>query len=414
MLIVSSLRNFNFRLWLSGIFLSAIGTWAQNIAQDWLVLTQFTKHSATVVGIVTALQVAPHVLLLPFTGLAADYLDQRKLLVATQGTLAILAFGQGFLYFTGHLELGHLYLFALIGGVATAFDTPCRQSFAYSIVGPDHLQNATALNSTVMALARIVGPGLAGLLLATAGAGWAFLFNAASFSAVLASIFFLRGSELFCTSRPAEAAPRLRDMFAYAWRDANIRAIMMALLLIGTFSMNFPIFISAMAVGPFQADAAAFGFLSSALAAGSLCGALIAASHRRTSMHLLAGSTALFSAGCAAAALAPTYVLFAGALVVMGIATLTFQTTTNILLQHRASAAMRGRMLALRLALILGGLPLGAPLTGWVADRFGPRWTLGVASLAAAAALLLIVAQLKRNCPRPANQVWHQNSGSAE
>src|SRR5580704_6039366 len=191
-----SLNGRNYRIWAGGAIVSNVGTWMQRIGQDWLVLTQLTHHNATAVGIVMALQFGPHLLLLPLTGFAADHLDRRKLLIATQAGLGALALGLGILTVTGLVQLWEVYVFAFLQGCVTAFDAPARQTFVSELVGEADLPNAVSLNSTSFNAARMIGPAIAGILIARVGTGWLFLINAASFGAVLCSLYFLRTSEL--------------------------------------------------------------------------------------------------------------------------------------------------------------------------------------------------------------------------
>ncbi len=183
-----SLRSFNYRVWVGGAFVSNIGTWVQRTAQDWLVFTQLTHHDASAVGWVMALQFGPQVILLPWTGFAADHFNQRKLLIATQATMGALALALGALTVTGVVRLWHVYVFAFLFGSAAAFDAPVRQTFVAELVGDEDLHNAVALNSTSFNVARIVGPAVSGVVIAAIGTGWAFSINGASFAAVLASL----------------------------------------------------------------------------------------------------------------------------------------------------------------------------------------------------------------------------------
>ena len=201
-----SLRGFNYRVWAAGAFVSNIGTWVQRTGQDWLVFTQLTDHDASAVGLVMALQFGPQLLLLPWTGVAADHFDQRKLLIATQATMGSLALILGLLTVTGAVELWHVYIFAFLFGSAAAFDAPVRQTFVAELVGDADLHNAVALNSTSFNAARMIGPAIAGLTIAAVGTGWAFLINGASFAAVLVSLACLRIAQL----RPNARAHRVR------------------------------------------------------------------------------------------------------------------------------------------------------------------------------------------------------------
>jgi MFS family permease len=381
-----SLRNFNYRVWASGAIVSNVGTWMQRTAQDWLVLTELTRHNATSVGIVMSLQFGPQMLLLPLTGYAADHFDRRKLLFATQAAMGSLALCLGLLTITGIVQLWEVYVFAGLLGCVTAFDSPARQTFVSDLVGEADLSNAVALNSTSFNAARMLGPAAAGLLIASVGTGWVFLINALSFVAVLGSLRMLRLSELHLKPRAVRSRGSFVEGFKYVWTRPDLKAALLMLFLIGTFGLNFPIFISTMSVTAFHAGASQYGLLSSTMAIGSVTGALLSARRARPRMALLLGAAAVFGVGCAAAAAMPNYVLFGMALVVIGVSTQTFTTSTNSLVQLSTEPAMRGRVIAILLAIALGGTPLGAPVVGWVADRFGPRWALGVGAASGIAA----------------------------
>jgi len=395
--IFRSLRSFNYRVWAAGALVSNVGTWMQRAAQDWLVLTELTDHSASAVGIVMALQFGPQLLLMPWSGYAADHFNQRRLLMATQATMGALALILGLLTVTGLVQLWHVYVFAFLFGCSAALDAPVRQTFVAELVGDADLSNAIALNSTTFNAARMIGPAVAGLVIASVGTGWAFLFNGASFMAVLASLSLLRTSELRPNARAHRTKGSVLQGFHYVWSRPDLRTTLIMLFLIGTFGLNFPIFISTMAVGVFHTDARGFGLLSSMMAVGTMSGALLAASRERPRFNALVLGAATFGLGCTLAALAPGYWLFAAALVVIGVAALTVMNTSNALMQLSTEPAMRGRVMALRLGVALGGTPIGAPIVGWVADHFGPRWALGIGATAGFAAAIIAVGALSRH-----------------
>lgn len=387
-----SLRNRNYRLWALGASVSYVGTWMQRVAQTWLVLTELTHGDASAVGIVTGLQFAPLVLLLPWSGLAADRFDRRRMLIATQLLQGLLSVVLGTLTIVGIVRLWHVYVFAFVFGCVNAFDTPASQSFASDLVGEENLANAVALNATAFNAARLIGPGVAGLLIGVIGSGGLFLVNAASFLAVIAALALLRSSELHRSPRHPDNG--MIEGFRYVWRHRTLKAALLALFLVGTFALNFPLFISAMAVKVFHVGASRYGLLMSIMAVGSIAGAVIAAGSPRTTLrHLIAGAS-LLTVGLSLAACAPGYWLFGAALVLVGAAAVTFTTSTSSFMQLESHPAMRGRVMALRVATAVGATPLGAPLLGWIAQAWGPRWMLAVAAFACGAAA---VATLRRS-----------------
>ncbi len=392
-----SLQSFNYRVWATGSLVSNIGTWMQRVAQDWLVLTGLTHHNATAVGIVMSLQYGPHILLLPLTGFAADHLDRRKLLFATQAMMGTLALGLGLLTVAGVVQLWHVYGFAFLLGCASAFDSPARQTFVSELVGEADLSNAVALNSAAFNVARTVGPAIAGVLISVVGTGWVFLINAASFAAVIGSLAILRVGGLHPSNRAVRTRGSLAEGFRYVWKRPDLKTVLLMLFLIGTFGLNFPIFISTMAVTVFHAGAGEYGLLTSGMAVGSVVGALLAARRSKPSVALLVGSAACFGLGCGLAAIMPNYAFFGVVLVFVGLSTQTFTTSTNSLVQLSTDPVMRGRVVAILLSIAFGTTPVGAPIVGWVADRFGPRWALGIgAGSGIAAALVGILYLLNR------------------
>jgi MFS family permease len=382
-----SLRVHNYRLWAGGALVSNIGTWMQRVAQDWLVLTVLTHHNASAVGVVMALQFGPPLALLPWTGYAADRFDRRKLLMATQGALGLLALGLGLVTITGVVTLRQVYGFALLLGCVTAFDAPARQTFVNDLVGEAHVSNAVALNSTSFNAARMIGPAVAGLLIAAFGTGWVFLLNAVSFAAVLLSLTRLRVHELHGEARASRKAGGVAEGFAYVWRRGDLMAVLVMLALLGTFGLNFPIYISTMAVTVFHGGAGQYGLLTSAFAIGSVAGALYSARRERSAMTSLCIAAGTFGLGCLLAAVAVDEAMFAAALVLTGLSALIFLTGSNSLMQLTTEPAMRGRVMALRIGVAMGGTPLGAPIAGWTADHLGPRWALGLGALAGVAAM---------------------------
>jgi MFS family permease len=391
-----SFGTFNYRLWAGGAIVSNVGTWMQRTAQYWLVLTQLTHNNATALGFVLALQSGPQILLLPLTGYAADHIDRRKLLIATQAGLGAVALAVGILTVSGVIHLWHLYILAFALGCVSAFDSPARQTFVSELVGEEQLSNAVALNSTSMTMARMIGPAIAGVLIATVGIGWAFIINAASFVSVLCSLALIRVEELHRGDKPVPTRAGFVEGFRYVWKRPDLKAVLVMFFLIGTFGLNFPIFISTMAVTVFRAGADQYGLLISIMAIGAVSGALLAAGRGTPHMGILLVSTAVFGVGCALAAMMPNYWLFGLTLILIGICTQTFSTSANSLMQMSTEPFMRGRVMAIFLAVALGTTPIGAPIVGWVADRFGPRWALGIGAASGFAAAIVALRYLAK------------------
>ena len=381
-----SLAGINYRLWFAGALVSNIGTWMQRTAQDWIVLTELTDQDAVAVGITMSLQLGPQLLLVPWSGLIADRFDKRRLLLATNVTMALLGLGLGLMTVLGVTELWHVYLFALALGITSAIDAPARQAFVSELVSEQNLPNAVSLNSASFNGARLIGPAAAGLLTVAIGAGWVFIINGVTFAATLAALLLLRTDQL----RPSPRAPRgpgqLVEGVRYVITRPDIVTVMVIVFLIGTFGMNFPIYSSTMASVEFGHGAGEFGLLSSVLAIGSVTGALLAARRERPRMRTVFLAAAGFGVSCVIAAVMPTFLTFALSLILVGFAAITLMTTANGVVQTRTAPAVRGRVMAIYFAIFMGGTPLGAPIVGWVANQLGPRWALGVAALSGFAA----------------------------
>ena len=367
----------NYRLWFAGALVSNIGTWMQRVAQDWLVLTELTDEDATAVGITMALNFAPQLLLLPLTGVVADRFDRKRTLLVTQGVMAALGLALGILTVTGVVELWMVFAFAAALGIASAFDAPVRQAFVSELVPADQLGNAVALNSASFNGARLIGPGVAGLLVALIGPGWVFLLNACTFVGVLSALVFLRRAELVAFTRPKQGGG-VRAGLAYIRKRPDIIMVLVIVFLMGTFGFNFSIYIATMARVEFGYGADVFGVLSSVVAIGSVTGALLSARRDRPRLRVIALAAAGFGLSMGVAALTPNIWLFGVVLVVTGFCALTTMTTANAYVQTTTKPSMRGRVMAIYLAVFVGGTPLGAPITGVVVDAFGPRWGLVV------------------------------------
>ncbi|HEV7948975.1 MAG TPA: MFS transporter [Glaciihabitans sp.] len=375
-----SLSIFNYRLWFIGALVSNIGTWMQRTAQDWIVLTELTDHDAVAVGITMALQFGPQLLLLPVSGLIADRVDRRKLLMCTQAAMGLLGLGLGLIVLFGVAELWQVYAFALGLGIVAAIDAPARQAFVSELVAPAGISNAVALNSASFNGARLVGPALAGVLIAVIGSGWVFLINVATFAAMLVALKMLRTRQLQPSPQISRERGQIRAGFAYVASRRDILIILVIVSLIGTFGLNFAIFTSTMATVSFGQGASGYGALSSILAIGSVSGALMAARRDRPRMGVVIFASIGFGLACLVSALMPNYITFALSLMLVGFASMTLLTSANAYVQTTTEPTMRGRVMALYMAILAGGTPVGAPLVGWVSNVFGPRWALGVAA----------------------------------
>lgn len=368
----------NYRLWFAGALVSNVGTWMQRVAQDWLVLTQLTDDDATAVGVTMALQFGPQLVLLPITGLVADRFDRRKLLIVTQITMAALGLGMAAVTLTGVVTLWMVFGFALGLGVAAAFDAPARQAFVSELVPRDYLANAVSLNSASFNGARLIGPAVAGLLVAVVGSGWVFLINAITFAAVIAALVLLKQSEFTTFARSPRAKGQFADGARYVRGRPDIMLVLAMVAIMGTLGFNFPIFVSAMARIQFHQGAGEYGLLSSVLAIGSLAGALLAARREHPRLRTIGLAAIGFGVTVGVAALTPNVVTLGVTIVFVGFSALTLMTAANAYVQTTTPPALRGRVMAIYMAIFMGGTPIGAPLVGWIADTFGPRWSLGV------------------------------------
>jgi MFS family permease len=389
-----SLRIPNYRLWASGSIVSNTGTWMQRVAQDWLVLTQLTNNSGVAVGITTGLQFAPMLLLAPFAGAAADRFNRRRVLLATQSMSGLLALILGVLVVTDTAELWHVYVLAGLLGVAAAVDAPARQAFVSELVGTEDLPNAVGLNSASFHAGRLLGPGVAGLLIHWFGTGPVFLINGVTFGAVVVSLLRMKVADLRPQIMSRRGSGSVRDGIRYVRARPDILLLLVIVGMIGTFGLNFQMTTALMARLTFDKGAGEYGLLGSIMAVGSLAGALLAARRERPSLRLVIGAAFAFGVFATLSALAPTYWLFALSLVPVGLASLTLMASANATVQLSTDPTMRGRVMALYLAIFMGGTPIGAPVIGWVGEQFGPRWTILLGGIVAMITAVLSVVWL--------------------
>jgi MFS family permease len=385
-----SLRTRNYRLFAAGQVVSLTGTWGQRVAQDWLVL-ELSGNSGVALGVVTGLQFLPVLLFGLYGGVLADRYDKRRLLLGAQAVMGVLALALAVLDLSGSVQLWHVFALAFGLGMATAVDTPVRQAFVIEMVGPDDVPNAVSLNSVTFNAARIVGPALAGAAIAAVGTGWVFLANAVSYAAVLIGLRAMRPAELHPAPPLARGKGQAREGLRYVRSRPDLLVPILLVAVIGTVGLNFSVTLALVTTSEFGRGSGSYALLLSALATGSLLGALASARRtgpprqRRLFLAALAFGLLEVSVG-----LAPSYALMVVLLVPTGAAVLTFTTTANSIVQLGSAPQVRGRVMALYILVFLGGTPFGAPLVGLVADLLGPRAGLllggGLTALAVAVA----------------------------
>lgn len=404
-----SLANRNYRLYAMGGVVSNTGTWMQRIAQDWLVLQLYHGSAAgasTALGITTGLQFLPVLLFSPYAGLVADRFSKRRLLQVTQGWMALTALVLGTLAVTGVAQPWMVYVIAFLFGIGSAFDAPARQSFVSEMVGPEDLSNAVGLNSASFNLARLIGPALSGLLIALFGGdvqatGWVILANGVSYAAVIYALQRMRPWELAQVEKAPRGKGMIREGVRYVRGRPDIMLILVAVFFAGTFGMNFQITSALMATQVFDKGSGEYGLLGTTLAVGSLTGALLGArrvGRPRQRLVVLAGVS--FAVVEIFLGLMPSYLAFAALTPLLGLSLLTMLNAANTSVQLSVDPAMRGRVMALYMMLVMGGTPLGAPFIGWVGAEFGARWTLIGGGLLSLLGMVLAVVLFHRIPPK--------------
>lgn len=375
-----ALSNHNYRLYLAGSVVSNTGTWMQRIAQDWLVLSLPGTGGAEL-GITTGLQFLPVLLLAPYAGVVADRFPKRLLLQLTQLGMALSAIALGVIAVSGHAEVWMVYALAFTFGIASAFDAPTRQSFVSEMVGPDDLTNAVGLNSAAFNTARLVGPGLAGLLIGLLGgdaraSGWVILLNGASYFAIIWQLRRMDVRQLHSPAPRGRERGQLLEGMRYVRSQPKMLMILVLVFFAGTFGMNFQITSALMATQEFGKGAGEFGILGSVLAVGSLCGALMAARRPKIRLRLLLVAATAFGVLEIVAGLMPTFLAFALVAPLIGFSTITLLNSANASMQLAAAPELRGRVMALYMTVVMGGTPLGSPVIGIIGEQLGARWTL--------------------------------------
>ncbi|HET6560819.1 MAG TPA: MFS transporter [Marmoricola sp.] len=405
-----ALAHRNYRLYATGGLVSNIGTWMQRVAQDWLVLV-LSGNSGTALGITTGLQFLPILLLSPFAGAIADRFPKKRLLQLAQLMMAAPAVILGVLAVTGLAQQWHVYVIALMFGVATAFEAPVRQAFVGELVAPEDLSNAVGLNSASFNAGRIIGPGLAGLMIAAFGSGVqatgvVILLNAASYGAVLLALQAIHGDLPDGDERP-ERRGMIGDALRYVRGRPDLVLILGVMFFVGTFGLNFQLTSALMATEAYGKGAGEYGVLGSTMAIGSIVGALLSARRERPTIRLMLLSAVAFGVMEIVIALMPTYVTFVVLTPLIGITALTTITSANTIIQLSVPTELRGRVMALYLMVFMGGTPFGSPLIGWLGEEFGARWSLiGGGAMSILGTLFCVAVFLhlraKREAPLPA------------
>ena len=397
-----SFRHRNFRILFPANALSNIGTWAQRVAQDWLVL-ELTNNNGFYLGLVTAIQFAPVLLFSLHGGALADRVDKRKLLILTNIIAAIACYALGFLVLAGVIQLWHVFFCAAVLGISSALDAPIRQSFTAEIVGHSDVANAVSLNSANFNAGRLIGPALSGFLIARFDTGPSFIINATSYLVVIASLLFMRSSDFFIQKKE-ETLGTVREGLRYALARPDLYVVMALVFFAATFGLNFQIFNALMATKEFGKGPASYGLLGTYIAIGSLSGALLSARLERFRNSMLVVRLGVwFSLVVIALALMPTYWSYSMWLPICGVSALTMLISANSYVQVNSDPAVRGRVMGIYLLIFMGGTPFGSMLIGYLTEAVGVRQTIVICGAISLLACTVIWIFFKDKVSRPAD-----------
>jgi MFS family permease len=407
----AALSSRSYRIYIGGQSLANTGSWMQTIAQDWLVFS--LTHSSTAVGVTMALQFGPMLLLGLHAGAVADRLPRRRILLTTQTLNAVLTGTLAAITIAGAVRAADVYVFALLSGAIFAFDVPARQAFVTEVVPEGRLRAAIALNAAVFQATRLVGPAIASLLIVSAGTGWVFAVNAACYLGPTIGLLLLRPSDL----RPAPLVPHVpgavRTAASYLWRRPEVLLTIFLVGMLGTFGLNFPIVLTAMAKSAFGGNASTYGVFNIVLGLGSAGGAVLAGAGTRPKTRLIVASAALFGVLEAAAALAPSMGAFLALLAAMGFVNLVCQAMANSAVQLAVAPELRGRVMGLYMLAFIGGTPFGAPVIGAITSHYGARAGMLVCGAVPVLAACLVAAALARRESRPGQATVRARFSSA-
>jgi MFS family permease len=374
-------RHRNYRIFFTGQVVSLAGTWMQNVALAWLVIQ--LSGSPLAIGALAFWRFIPFTVFGLVAGVVADRIESRKLVMATQASAMAISIALAVVTLTGTATLPLVYVLAALGGIALAFDAPGRQSLTFQMVGPRELPNAVALNSGLFNGSRVIGPAIAGLVIAAVGTGYCFVLNAVSFLAVLTALAIVRQDELepVVRDRTVTVVGGIRRAIGFAWHEPQLRLVLMVVTLVATVGFNFHVLVPLLAADTLHVGPEGFGLLSAAFGAGALAGALVAATFHRASWTLFAAGAAAF--GVLAMLLAPVHdPILAGVLLVgIGVSFTLFTANANALVQLAAPDYLRGRVIALYLFAFVGTAPVGGLFAGWLAAVGGTTLAFSVAGL---------------------------------
>lgn len=395
-----ALRLGNYRIYFAGSLISNIGVWMQRVAQDWFVLelAHGSSFAGLAVGITTALQFLPILLVTPYAGLLADRIDKRKVLWISQAIEAVASAALGLLAIFGVAQTWHVFALAFCFGIGVALGNPARKTFVYELAGPQHLSNAVSLNSASFNTARMIGPAIAGLMIAAFGSGWAILVNALSYLPILVALMLIDESRLYLTERTERAKHQLRAGVRYILGRADVMVVLCTAFFVGTFGLKFQMTSALMARQVFHRAAGEYGILGTILAVGSLSGALISA-RRKTAPRLrfVVGAAVVFAIIEIVTGMMPGYASYAALLPLLGISSMLMLNASNVMVQIGVDPKLRGRVMGIYMMLLQGGSPIGAPVLGWIASTVGARWTMigggGIALLGTIGSVIVVAAR---------------------
>jgi MFS family permease len=395
-----SLQTRNFRLFFVGQLVSQAGTWMQTVAIVWVVLD--LTDSGTALGLVTAAQFLPMLVLGPWTGLLTDRLDRHRLMIATQVAFTVLAVVFSVLTLTDQASVPAMYALSLVFGIITAFDNPARRVLVSELVAEEDVPNAVGLNSALMTGSRVIGPALAGALIAGPGAGSCFVVNALTYFAVIGALLRMDRSAFRAAPPVAKAKGQLREGFRYVWRTPELRLSLALVGVVGVAAFNYQVSLPLLAEDTFGGDATTFTMLYATMSAGSVAGALAVARRRDIDLSFLVRTGAALTVSTLALAFAPTLPLALLAAVPVGFTSIFLISGSSAAVQLTADPSMRGRVLALLAMLFLGSTPIGSPIIGWVSDVSNPRMGIAIGGIATAIATVWTARRMRSRDVRPA------------